>query len=56
MVIEKQQCPNCGKMVEILVTNNDKKGLFNSCKYCIGRPVKSLQELNEERKKKQQTK
>jgi len=49
-MIIKQICPNCGAEVNTLLTDHNKPGLFNSCMNCIGHKVKSLQELNEERK------
>ena len=54
MTIEyiKQKCPSCGKMVNKLYSDPNKPGFENSCQYCITVKIRSLQQLNIERKNK----
>lgn len=43
-------CPNCDKVVEELLTDHGRPGIFNCCRCCISHPFKGLRELNNERK------
>ena len=58
MAVEKQQCPNCSRLVQWLFSDWDNpinNGWENVCEYCASEEgvekSKSLKELNEEREK-----